>query len=81
MMLSAPPERRWAMPAVNGRWDGKAIALGNGKAVAQWMAQWAAEDCRQCRSGAIGGNARWTSATITLDGGGVIGIDGGSSKG
>ncbi len=29
----------------NGRWVGEAITMGNGLAVVQWMAQWAADDC------------------------------------
>ncbi len=42
----------------NGRQDSKAVAMGNRMAVAQWTAQWVADDCHQCRSGAIGGNTR-----------------------
>jgi hypothetical protein len=61
--------------------DGKAIAIGNGMAVAHRMAQWAADDCRQCRSNAIGGNARWAAAVITMDCGGVIAMDSGNSDG
>ncbi len=34
-------------------------------------------DCRG--SGAMGGNARWTAAAITMDGGGAIAMDGGST--
>jgi hypothetical protein len=47
----------------------------------QWTAQWAADNCRQCRSGAIGGDIRLTTAVITIDGGGMIAMDGGSGDG
>jgi hypothetical protein len=39
MILSAPPKRRWATPAVQWAAGREAIALGNGTAVARWMAQ------------------------------------------
>jgi hypothetical protein len=55
--------------------------MGDGTAVAHWTALWAADDCPQCRSGAIRGNVRWTAAVITMDGSGVIAIVGGSSDG
>ncbi len=29
----------------NGRLDGKAIAMGNERALAQWTAQWMADNC------------------------------------
>ncbi len=48
----------------NGQRDGEAIAMGNGMAVAQWMAQWVTDDCPQYRNGIIGGNARSTAAAI-----------------
>jgi hypothetical protein len=65
----------------NGRHNGEAIATGDGIAAAQWTAQWVADDCHQRRSGAIGGNARWTAATITMDGDGKIAVVGGSGDG
>ncbi len=65
----------------NWQRDRKAIAMGDGMAVAQWMAQWAADDRHQCRGSAIGGNARWMAATITMDGSSVIAMDGGSGDG
>jgi hypothetical protein len=40
------------------------------------MAQWAVDDCRQHRSSAMEGNARWTAVAIMMDGGGVIAMDG-----
>jgi hypothetical protein len=49
--------------------------------MARWTAQWGADDCRQCRSSSIGGNARWMAAVIMMDVGGVIVIDGGRSDG
>ncbi len=64
----------------NGRRDGKAIAIGNGIAVAWWTEQWAVYDCPRCRSSAIGGNARWTAVAITMDSGGVMVMDSGSSN-
>jgi hypothetical protein len=45
------------------------------------MAQWVADNYRQCRSGAMGGNAIWTVAAIRMDGGGVIAMDGDSGDG
>ena len=39
MILSALPERRWAMPVAQWAAGRKAIALGDGTAVAQWTAQ------------------------------------------
>ena len=39
MILSAPPKRQWAMPAAQWAAGREAIALGNGMAVARWMAQ------------------------------------------
>jgi hypothetical protein len=45
--------------------------MGDGTAMVQWTAQWAASICHQCRSGAMGGDARWTAAAITVDGGGM----------
>jgi hypothetical protein len=42
----------------NGQWDSKLIAMGNGMVAEQCMAQLAADNCTQCRSRAIGGNAR-----------------------
>jgi hypothetical protein len=45
-------------------------------AVLQWMAQWKAEDHRQCRSGTMGG---WTAAAIMMDGSSKIVMDCGSS--
>jgi hypothetical protein len=56
----------------NGRQDSDAIAIGNGMAVVQWTAQWAADNHCQCRSGAIRGEARWMAATIRMDGGSEI---------
>jgi hypothetical protein len=55
--------------------------MGNKLAVAQETAQWVADDCRQCRSRAIGGNVRWTGAAIRMDSGGMIVMDSGSSDG
>jgi hypothetical protein len=48
----------------NGRGDSGVITMGNEMAVAQWMAQWAADDCHQRRSGTMGQNgwqqqSRW----------------------
>ncbi len=54
-----------------GQWDG----------VVQWTTQWAADDCRRRRSGAMGGNLRWTAAAIMMDDGGVIPMDGDSGNG
>jgi hypothetical protein len=71
-------DRQWWS---NGQRDRSVIAIGNETAAAQWMAQWAADDCGQCRSGAMGGNARWTAAAITMDRGGMIAMDGGSNDG
>ncbi len=65
----------------NGRQDSKVDVMGNGTAVAQWMAQLAVNDCRQCRSGAMGGNARWMAGAITMDGRGVITMDGSGGDG
>ncbi len=65
----------------SGRQDSKAIVMGNKMAATQWAAQWAADDRCQCRSSAIGGNARWMAAAITMDGGGMIAMDGGSGDG
>jgi hypothetical protein len=55
--------------------------MGNRMALAQWTAQWAADDCCQCRSGANQGNARWTAAEITMNDSGMIMMDGSSSNG
>jgi hypothetical protein len=65
----------------NGQRDGKTIAIGNGMAAAQWTAQSTVDECRQCRSGAMGGYARWTASAITMDGGGKIVMDGSSGGG
>ncbi len=71
----------------NGQWwhneqrDGEAIAMGDGMAVAQWMAQWAADDRRACRSGTMGGDARWMAAVTMMDSSGVIAMDGGRGNG
>ncbi len=65
----------------NRQRDSKAIAMGGGMAVARWTAQWAADDRHQCRGSAIGGNARWMVATITMDGSSVIAMDVGSGDG
>jgi hypothetical protein len=65
----------------NGWQDGGVIMMGNGATVAQWMAQWAADNCCQRRGGAMGGNARWTAAAIRIDGGCVTVMDGGSGDG
>jgi hypothetical protein len=53
----------------NGRLDGKAIAMGNERALAQWTAQWMADNCHWLRSDAMGGNKRWTAAVITMEDG------------
>ncbi len=39
MILSAPPKQQWATPAAQWVAGCKAIALGDGTAVARWMAQ------------------------------------------
>ncbi len=65
----------------NGRRDGKAIAMGNGMAASQWTAQWATANCHQGRSGAMGGDARWRAAAITMHSGGKILVDNGSGNG
>jgi hypothetical protein len=65
----------------NRQHDSRVIIIGDGTAVVQWMAQWAADDCRRHRSSAMEGNARWTAAVITMEGGSVIAIDGGSGDG
>jgi hypothetical protein len=65
----------------NGRQDGRVIAMDNGGAVAQWTAQWVADNHHQHRSGAMGGDAKWMEAAVTMDGGGVIAMDGGSGDG
>ncbi len=65
----------------NGRQYGSVIRMGNGMAVVQLMAQWAVGIFCQCRSGTMGGNARWTAVAITMDGGGMIVMDGGSGNG
>ncbi len=65
----------------NWGWDGKAIAMGNGMVGVQLMAQWVADDCLQCRSSAMGGEARWMAAAIMMDGGGVIAMDCSSGDG
>jgi hypothetical protein len=39
MILSAPPEWQWETPAAQRVARREAIALGDGTAVAQWMAQ------------------------------------------
>ncbi len=65
----------------NGRQDGKAITIGNRTAVAQWMAQLAVDNCCLCRSGAMGGNVRWTAMAITMDSGSEITMDSGSGNG
>ncbi len=65
----------------NGQRDGKEISMGNGTAAARWMAQWAADDCLQGRSGAMGGNTRWMAVAITMDGGSMIMMDSSSSDG
>jgi hypothetical protein len=65
----------------NGWQDSRVTVMGDGTAVAQWMAQWAAEDCRRHKSGAMGGVARWTAASIMMDGGSVIAMDGSSGNG
>ncbi len=38
-ILSAPPKQRWATPVAQLAAGCKAIALGNGRAVARWTAQ------------------------------------------
>jgi hypothetical protein len=48
----------------NGQKDGKAITMGDGTEVAQWMAQWVADDGRRCRRGTMGGDTdgrQWQS--------------------
>jgi hypothetical protein len=45
------------------------------------MAQWEVDDRHQFRSGAIGGNERWTAAAITMVGGGMIPMDGAAAMG
>ncbi len=55
--------------------------MDDGTAVARWTAQLAVDDCHQCRSGTIGGDARWNAAAITMDGGGMSAMDGSSSDG
>ncbi len=40
----------------------------------------AADNCHQCKSGEMGGGARWTAA-IMMDGSGVIAMDHGSGYG
>jgi hypothetical protein len=55
--------------------------MGNKPAMAQWMAQLVADNCHQCRSSATGGDARWMAAAITMNGGGVIAMDGHSRNG
>jgi hypothetical protein len=64
----------------NGWLDGEVFAIGDGTAVALWMAQWVADDCPQHRSGAMGGNVRWTEVVIMMDSGGKIAMDGGSNN-
>jgi hypothetical protein len=49
--------------------------------VLQWAAQWAADDCRQCRSSAMGGNATRTAVAITMEESGVIVMDSSSGNG
>ncbi len=65
----------------NGQRDSRVIAMGNRMAAAHWMAQWAADDSHQHRSGAMGGDARWTAVAIRIDGGSVIAMDSGSGNG
>jgi hypothetical protein len=64
----------------NGRQDCRVIAMGDRTRAAQLTAQWAADDCRQCKSNAMGGNERWTAAAIMMDSSGMIGIDVGSGN-
>jgi hypothetical protein len=67
--------QRWR----NGWRDGGVIVMGEGMAVARWMAHLAADDRRQCRSSTMGGDGRWKAVAITIDGG-MIGTDGGSGN-
>ncbi len=64
----------------NGWREGRVIAMDNGMAAVQWMAQWAADDCCQHRRSTMGGNTRWTAVAITMDRGRVIAIDSNSSN-
>jgi hypothetical protein len=65
----------------NGWWDDGVIVMGNGIAVTQWTAQWVADNCCQCRSGAMGGITRWLVVAITVDSSSKIAMDGGSDNG
>jgi hypothetical protein len=69
--------QRWR----NGWQDSKMNAMGNGTAVVQWTAQWAAKNHHRCRSGAMGGNVRWMVVAITMDSDGMIALDGGRGNG
>ncbi len=71
-MDSGSGDEQWGH---NGRQDGKEITMGNGTAVAQWMAQWAADDCHQHRRGAMGGYARLMVVAITMIGGYMLVMD------
>jgi hypothetical protein len=65
----------------NGWKDNGLTAMGDGTVVLQCTAQCVADDCHQCRSNAMGGDVRWMAAGITMDGGGVIVMNGSSSDG
>ncbi len=55
--------------------------MGNGAAAARWTAQWAEDNCRQQRRGAIGCNGILMAAAITMDGCGKIAMDSSSGNG
>jgi hypothetical protein len=60
--------------------DGNMITIGNGMALALWMAQWVANNCCERRSGAMRGDARLTVVAITMDSDGMITTDGDSGN-
>jgi hypothetical protein len=80
MILSAPPERQWAMTTVQwaaGRQSNRDGRRDSGGTMGGTMGS---RSLPPMQKRTIGGDTRWSAAAITMDGGGMTTMDSSSSN-